>query len=58
MVAIVAPADSQTVITALEAAGEKASVIGIIESGPRGCTVSAVAGSWASAEDWTAKHDA
>ena len=58
MVAIVAPADSQTVITALEAAGEKASVIGIIEGGPRGCTVSGVAGSWASAEDWTAKHDA
>jgi len=58
MVAIVAAADSEAVIARLEAAGEKASVIGSIESGPRGCTVSGVAGSWASAEDWTAKHDA
>ncbi len=58
MVAIVPAADSEAVMARLEAAGEKASVIGSIESGPRGCTVSGVAGSWASAEDWTAKHDA
>ena len=58
MVAIVAAADSEAVMARLEAAGEKASVIGSIESASRGCTVSGVAGSWASAEDWTAKHDA
>ena len=58
MVAIVDPVDSDSVIARLQAAGEDSRVIGRIESGARGCTVSGTAGSWASREAWTASHDA
>ena len=58
MVAIVAPADADSTIRRLEESGEKARVIGSIEAGVRGCTVNGPAGSWGSAGDWTASHDA
>lgn len=58
MVAIVDPNHAQEAIGALEGSGEKAVVIGAVEHGRRGCTVSGLAGSWGSTESWTASHDA
>ncbi|HEX2803080.1 MAG TPA: phosphoribosylformylglycinamidine cyclo-ligase [Sphingomicrobium sp.] len=58
MVAIVAADDADTVVSRLQESGEKALAIGRIESGPRGCVVRGRAGSWGSADDWTASHDA
>jgi len=58
MAAIVAPADSDRVIARLEESGEKALVIGRIAEGRRGCTLTGPAGSWGSASEWTASHDA
>ncbi|HEX8839511.1 MAG TPA: phosphoribosylformylglycinamidine cyclo-ligase [Sphingomicrobium sp.] len=58
MVAIVAPAEAQSVTTALEGAGETVFEIGRIEPGSRGCTVKGACGTWASAEDWSATHNA
>jgi phosphoribosylformylglycinamidine cyclo-ligase len=58
MIAIVSASDSNAVISRLEQAGEKAQVIGQITVGTRGCTVSGPAGTWGSAEAWTATHDA
>ena len=58
MVAIVAPADSDKMIARLKESGEKARVIGRIVEGARGCTVRGPAGSWGSASEWTASHDA
>jgi phosphoribosylformylglycinamidine cyclo-ligase len=46
------------VTRALEGANEKVFRIGRVEAGPRGCTVSGKAGSWNSAEEWTASHNA
>jgi phosphoribosylformylglycinamidine cyclo-ligase len=58
MVAIVDGGDVEAVVSRLEQAGERASVIGSVESGARGCTVRGAAGTWGAAEDWTASHDA
>ena len=58
MVAVVAESDAGAVVEQLDQAGEKAQVIGSIETGTRGCTVRGPAGSWASHADWTANHDA
>jgi phosphoribosylformylglycinamidine cyclo-ligase len=58
MAAIVAEADAEAVVEALEAAGETIYLIGHVESGKRGCTVRGPAGSWGSDEDWTASHHA
>jgi hypothetical protein len=58
MIAIVSASDSNAVISRLEQVGEKAQVIGQITVGTRGCTVSGPAGTWGSAEAWTATHDA
>jgi phosphoribosylformylglycinamidine cyclo-ligase len=58
MVAICAAGEAEAVIAGLESSGESAWVIGTIESGNRGCTVSGAAGSWGSANEWTASHDA
>jgi phosphoribosylformylglycinamidine cyclo-ligase len=58
MVAIVASRDSDRVIAGLEKAGEKAQVIGRVEQGQRGCGVHGPAGSWNSANEWHASHDA
>jgi phosphoribosylformylglycinamidine cyclo-ligase len=58
MVAIVAPADAEAVIARIAESGESSQVIGTVEAGSRGCTVSGPTGSWNSAEEWTANHDA
>ncbi len=58
MAVIVGSGEAQSVISALEAAGETAFEIGRIESGPRGCTVSGAAGTWNTPEDWSATHNA
>jgi phosphoribosylformylglycinamidine cyclo-ligase len=58
MVAIVAPADAEAVIARIAESGESSQVIGTVEAGSLGCTVSGPTGSWNSAEEWTANHDA
>jgi phosphoribosylformylglycinamidine cyclo-ligase len=58
MVAIVAAGDAEAVVTRLKESGEHAFLVGRVEAGTRGCTVNGAAGSWGSAEDWTASHDA
>jgi phosphoribosylformylglycinamidine cyclo-ligase len=58
MVAIVGSRDVNHVIAGLQQAGEKAQVIGCIEQGRRGCSVQGPAGSWNSASEWHASHDA
>jgi phosphoribosylformylglycinamidine cyclo-ligase len=58
MVAIVAADDAETVIARLADSGEKATVIGRIENGPRGCSVSGPRNAWGSDRGWTASHDA
>jgi phosphoribosylformylglycinamidine cyclo-ligase len=58
MVAIVAPGDAEAVVTRLNESGERAFLIGAVEAGTRGCMVKGAGGSWGSAEDWTASHDA
>jgi phosphoribosylformylglycinamidine cyclo-ligase len=58
MAVIVGGDEAAAVASRLEAAGEKVSHIGRIESGPRGCTVSGPAGIWGAAEAWTATHNA
>ncbi|HET9810165.1 MAG TPA: phosphoribosylformylglycinamidine cyclo-ligase [Sphingomicrobium sp.] len=57
MVAIAAPERCDEIIERLEASGEKARIIGTVEGSARGCTVKGPAGSWGSAQDWTAAHD-
>jgi phosphoribosylformylglycinamidine cyclo-ligase len=56
MVAVVALADVETTMHALAAAGEQVYVIGSIDAGATGCTVSGPAASWGSAGDWEATH--
>ena len=58
MAAMVGESEADAVISRLEAAGEKARVIGRIVEGPRGCTVAGPAGTWGSPDEWTASHDA
>jgi phosphoribosylformylglycinamidine cyclo-ligase len=58
MVAITAADDADKVVERLGEAGEKALVIGRVESGNRGCRVRGARGTWGSADDWTAGHDA
>ncbi len=58
MVAIASESDADAVISRLEQSGEKARVIGRVEAGTRGCTVNGAAGTWNSAREWTASHDA
>jgi len=58
MAVIVAPETAIDVMRSVEGAGETAIEIGRIESGPRGCTVRGQAGTWNSAEDWSATHNA
>ena len=52
------PSDADDVTAALEGAGETVVEIGRIEEGQRGCTVRGRGGSWDSAEDWSATHNA
>jgi phosphoribosylformylglycinamidine cyclo-ligase len=58
MAVVVAPELTAHVTNALKGAGETVSEIGRIEQGRRGCTVGGQAGTWNSAEDWSATHDA
>ena len=58
MAVIVAPEQAAPVAAALEAAGENVVEIGRIDPGERGCTVLGRAGTWGSAEDWSATHHA
>jgi phosphoribosylformylglycinamidine cyclo-ligase len=58
MVAITSADDADEVIARLAEAGEKAQLIGRVESGERGCTVRGPRGIWASTEDWIAGYDA
>jgi phosphoribosylformylglycinamidine cyclo-ligase len=58
MAVIVAPEHADRISGLLEATGETPFEMGRVEEGPRGCTVSGTAGSWGSAEDWSATHNA
>ena len=58
MIAIVSSDNLDQVANALEGAGETVFEIGRIQGGPRGCTVTGSAGSWNSADDWSATHNA
>jgi phosphoribosylformylglycinamidine cyclo-ligase len=55
--AVIVPAeDAESVASELTMAGETVHRIGTIEAGDRGCTVRGPAGSWASADEWSATH--
>ncbi|HZF95861.1 MAG TPA: AIR synthase-related protein, partial [Allosphingosinicella sp.] len=57
MAVIVSQDDANDVAQALEQAGETSFVIGRVEAGPRGCTVSGAQGIWSARDDWSATHD-
>jgi phosphoribosylformylglycinamidine cyclo-ligase len=56
MAVVVAEPDAAAVASDLERGGEVVEMIGAVASGPRGCTVSGLAGSWNSREAWSATH--
>jgi phosphoribosylformylglycinamidine cyclo-ligase len=56
MAVIVASAEADAFTAALEGAGETVLRVGQIEAGQRGCTLRGTAGTWSSAEDWSATH--
>ncbi len=56
MAAIVAAEERDAVTAALTQSGETVHLIGRIEVGEKGCTVSGSADSWSAMEDWTATH--
>lgn len=56
MVLAVAAEDADAVTQRLEAAGESAIRVGVIEEGPRGCTVRGSQGTWSALSDWEATH--
>ena len=56
MVLAVAPEDAAGVAAELTAAGETVHMIGQVEPGTRGCTVSGAAEVWSSREAWDASH--
>ena len=56
MVLAVAPDAVQGVADDLTTAGESVAVIGTIESGPRGCTVTGSAETWSARAPWEASH--
>jgi phosphoribosylformylglycinamidine cyclo-ligase len=58
MAVIVAPEQAKDATSVLEGAGETVFEIGRIEAGQGGCTVTGIAGTWNSAEDWSATHNA
>ncbi|MDP5278473.1 phosphoribosylformylglycinamidine cyclo-ligase [Sphingomonas sp. DG1-23] len=57
MVAAVAAEDAGTVAAELAAAGETVFRIGMVEEGPRGCTVFGPAETWSARADWSATHN-
>jgi phosphoribosylformylglycinamidine cyclo-ligase len=56
MVLAVAADEVAGLVEDLTAAGENATVIGAIESGPRGCTVFGDRDTWSGRADWSATH--
>ena len=56
MVAITGPAEADAVMDDLRRSGETVFIIGKVEPGTRGCTVSGSAGNWGSDEDWSVIH--
>ena len=58
MAVIVTPENGESVVSALEGAGETVFEIGRVEEGTRGCTVHGQEGTWASPGDWSATHNA
>ena len=58
MVAVVSADQAETVSANLEAAGERVTVIGRIEEGPRGCTVRGSEETWSAQNEWSATHNA
>jgi phosphoribosylformylglycinamidine cyclo-ligase len=56
MAVVVSAGDVEAVASALGAAGETVHVIGSIDRGQTGCTVSGAADTWGSREDWEASH--
>ncbi|WP_353228081.1 phosphoribosylformylglycinamidine cyclo-ligase [Novosphingobium sp.] len=58
MVLAVAPDDAAGLATDLAAAGETVFTIGMIEPGPRGCTVTGSDETWAAQGHWEATHNA
>jgi phosphoribosylformylglycinamidine cyclo-ligase len=58
MAVIVSPEEADDITRLLDGTLEEVFDIGRIEDGPRGCTVSGPAGTWNSAEEWTATHNA
>ncbi len=57
MAVIVSPDDAKDVSQALEEAGESVFVIGRVEAGARGCTVSGSRGTWSARDGWRATHN-
>jgi phosphoribosylformylglycinamidine cyclo-ligase len=57
MAAIVAAEEADSVTEALQQAGESMHRIGAVQSGVRGCTIKASAGTWSARGDWTATHN-
>ncbi len=57
MAVIVAADEVERVAAALRMAGETVHRIGLVESGPRGCTVRGSADTWSAREDWSATHN-
>jgi phosphoribosylformylglycinamidine cyclo-ligase len=49
---------AEAISLALEGAYEEVFEIGRIEAGQRGCTVTGIAGTWNTPEDWSATHNA
>jgi phosphoribosylformylglycinamidine cyclo-ligase len=58
MAVVVEPEQAPVVTSLLEGAGETVFEIGRIEAGQRGSTIVGTAGTWNSAEDWSATHNA
>ena len=56
MAVIVSQEDVKMVSQALEQNGESVFPIGVVDEGPKGCTVSGPAGSWSARRSWTATH--
>ncbi|HEX8449360.1 MAG TPA: phosphoribosylformylglycinamidine cyclo-ligase, partial [Allosphingosinicella sp.] len=56
MALIVSKDDASSVTRDLEDQGESVFPIGVVEEGPKGCTVAGPAGSWSARGDWTGTH--
>ena len=58
MAVVVDAAHAEEIAEDLENAGEAVHAIGMIEAGPRGCTVKGSVDTWSACEDWSATHEA